>query len=176
MRITVGDIWTQPIATVVVPVNWTTNVKGLAVMGRGIAKQCSTMYPYVARQLGNAICETPYHTHVVTICTNNHTLALLPVKYHWKDKADMPLIRKGVKYLADVQRENPNWEFTLPLLGCGFGGLEVLPVLTLLSSLLPSPNAVLVLRDDTTVISKYKESFRYSTLAKRGDKSYAKVA
>lgn len=155
MRIIVGDLWEQK-GYKVIPVNLSVNNKGYAVMGRGVAKQAVDKYPSIPVRYGNFLKTNPLDTVFVD---ESLPLILLPVKHHWKEQASINLITQGLIFVRNNYSSHAPRHFVyLPLLGCGFGELEPLPVMTLMAQILLDDNFVLVLKDDT-VTRKYPYSF-----------------
>lgn len=155
MRVIVGDLWDRGNLKVI-PVNLSVNRKGEAIMGKGIASQARDKFPNLASLYGTHLMQIP-NKDVSSACLyQNMTLIMLPVKMAPSDKADIQMIRAG---LEAVKRFHPFTYIDLPLLGCGFGELEPLPVITMMASILTSDNFTLVLKDET-VVSKYESSFR----------------
>lgn len=165
MKVIVGDIWTdrQVEGQVVVPINWTFNRYGRAVMGRGVARQAADKYPDLALLLGGMIKSNP---RTPQICFHKD-LILFPVKNHWRDKADLNIIARSLWELRALQSSGTIY---FPLLGAGFGELDPVAVLTLMAYMLPSERHILVLKD-ATVAARYPESFAPSTLANRRDRT-----
>lgn len=168
MRVIVGDLWSasKDGHFIIVPINWTYNRNGNAVMGRGVAAQAAKFYPDLPGILGRYIMSQPTMPEV----TFHKDLILVPVKRHWKDTASITFIDKSLRELTEAKTCVPHEEWYLPLLGAGFGDLEPLTSLTLMASILTSDNYTLVLKD-TTVVSKYSETFKPSVLANRKDKT-----
>ena len=132
-----GDLWTfhewgQP---VVVPTNGSVNARGECVMGRGVALQAARKFPSLARDLGARIRLTD-DLRVLRFIQLN--LFAFPVKFHWREPADLVLIERSAAQLAmilDDLAENgadvPHPVY-LPRVGCGNGRLlwkNVRPVL-----------------------------------------------
>ena len=112
-------------------VNW----QGLAVMGRGVALQAAIKYPGLSNNLGAKIKlwgGAPFGG----LLSATPRLFSFPVKYHWKEKADLSLIKWSTQVLATFMRNTSNRTVFLPRPGCGNGGLdweEVEPIISRLS-------------------------------------------
>lgn len=167
MRVIVGDLWLdRPNAYRVVPINWTySKTSGLAVMGRGVAQQCATLYPEVPKQLGEAIKQTPRSPRLMGI----YRLFLLPVKFHWRDDASINMMKESLVELRNAVGES-DAEIYLPLLGAGFGGLDPLVSMTLMATILDDDRFTLVLKD-ASVEDKYAYTFRPSQSANKVDRT-----
>ena len=168
MRVIVGNLWdaSKDGHFIIVPINWTYNRKGNAVMGRGVAAQAAKFNPDLPGRLGRYIMNQPTMPEV----TFYRDLILVPVKKHWKDAASTTFIDKSLRELTEAKTCVPDEEWYLPLLGAGFGEIEPLTALTLMASILISDKYILVLKD-ATVVRKYSETFRPSVLANRNDKT-----
>ena len=134
MRVTRGDIWSPDFHIIVIPVNIGWTKTGYNVMGRGVAKQASELYPGLAKWYGSKCRSFMIHTP----CLRYDRLILFPVKplnvlapyLSWQGKANLSLIEKSTKDLAEF----PDKEIALPLVGCGNGRLsesDVLPILNM---------------------------------------------
>ena len=164
MRVIIGDLWNRVDKYyVVVPINWTCNRNGKAVMGRGVAAQAVNHYPELPSLLGKYIMNQPTLPEVLL----HAELALVPVKNHWKDLASIKLIDRSLRELVSRLSDSPYYCY-LPLLGAGFGGLEPLTSFTLMASILTSDKYTLVLRD-SSVVNRYPKTFKPSYLAQRKD-------
>ena len=132
-----GDIWTfhewgQPI---VVPTNGSVNARGECVMGRGVALQAARKFPSLPRDLGARIQLTD-DLRVLRFIQLN--LFAFPVKFNWREAADLKLIERSACQLAMIlddlaeNRANAPQTVYLPRVGCGNGRLlwkNVKPVL-----------------------------------------------
>jgi len=103
----------------------TNNKSKLAVMGRGVALQAKNHYPGLAANLGHKIViwgHAPYGG----LLSQTPMLFSFPVKYHWRDKADLSLIKWSTQVLGTYIRTlaGRNRIILLPRPGCGNGGLD----------------------------------------------------
>ncbi len=116
-----GDIWEQNKAKrwVIITTNGTLRNDGACVMGRGVAKQAADKFPNLPFQLGERIKSAGNNLNVF----EDLKIITLPVKDHWKDKADLDLIEKSLKQLvawADVPpRKHGKFYMVRP--GCSNG-------------------------------------------------------
>ena len=145
MRVVVGDLWTQPAIWRVIPTNLT------GVMGRGVARQARDRYPGLESAYKSAC--TRGEGAVWTFPEMKFGVVCLAVKRHWRDRADITMISSGLESLRHITAPT-----VLPLLGCGFGELDPLPVLVQIAASLTTDNFVLVL-PDANVVQTYPESF-----------------
>lgn len=105
----------------VIPVSCDIETKtSRAVMGTGLGKRASTMWPEVPIMLGKFLSVGGAHTYVLPIMRQpNAWTVCAPIKYTMNQKPDADLIGNmawQLRYLADMYR----WERVfLPRLGCG---------------------------------------------------------
>ena len=118
---------------------------GELVMGRGFAKSIATQHPEVPRAAGRAIkkqqnmvadVEKRYgiqHVNYLSygiipdVYIERHedyytkSIGLFQVKYHWSQPADIDLVKKSVKQLADYARifEYMDYAVNYPAIGNG---------------------------------------------------------
>src|SRR5262245_21385562 len=93
----VRDLWEQTKAYVVVPTNGDVNQKGLAVMGRGVARQAALNLPKLPMLLGRRLL----NGNRVQVFSSLR-LVTFPVKNHYNEKASLLLIEESLAELADV--------------------------------------------------------------------------
>jgi hypothetical protein len=134
-----GDLWTYPADIRVITTNGSVNSKGLAVMGRGCAKDAAIRWPESAEVLAKKIRDQGNHVHILGLPdpVENFWLVSFPVKHHWNQLADPKLIARSCAELVNVvnaleqdrwadshHQEHDHLEVVLPRPGCGFGGLR----------------------------------------------------
>lgn len=129
----VCDIWTERVHAdaVCVTTNGDVNSKGRAVMGRGVAKQASLMFPHVARKLAQLLQGNGNHVHIL-IYERTLVLVSFPVKHHYWEEADVALIAQSAHELMQLTNMMGWKRVLLPRPGCGNGGLtwaQVRPVI-----------------------------------------------
>jgi len=121
-----ANIWKfHPEFTVVIPTNGTVKKNGACVMGRGLALQAKTRYPYLQFYLGQRILGYGNHVHEF----ENFNLVSFPVKHNYYEIADLTLIEQSTNELI----KNYTRKMYLPEVGCGNGGRsweEVKPILS----------------------------------------------
>lgn len=140
MREDTGNLWTYPADAIVITTNGFVKNNGEAVMGRGCAREAAIKWPYFPRALGNAIKEQGnivfswglQEVNEENEQTNLIELITMPVKHHWREKADIELIKESAKELVEIV---DLWGFktvVMPRPGCGNGQLlweDVKPIL-----------------------------------------------
>ncbi len=128
---------------------------GSCVMGRGCAAQAKTRWPGIEHVLGSKITGLDNHVHLLTqfqpVCLflpvdkvnfDYETVPLdyhvvsFPVKHHWRDQADLDLIKRSAKELISLV-DGLGWsKVVIPRPGCGAGRLTWKTVKTALKPLL----------------------------------------
>lgn len=146
MQVVIRDIWDYTGSHwIVVP----TNLDG--PMGRGVAQQAKERYPELESAWKRECRKAPG----IAFYSWCHCI-LFPVKYHWRDKADLKLIELGLKALSGWAKPT-----ALPQIGCGFGELnwniEIEPLVQ--KYLEGKENFLLVLPPDS-VKQKYPKAFQ----------------
>lgn len=145
------DIWTRPADAICITTNGIVKQNGQCVMGRGIALGASRRYYGIATLLGKKISKKGNRVHLLTKQVEDalpylklprkegslivgvpwHIISF-PVKHHWREKADLKLIKESCSQLRKLLDKLPIEELLLPRPGCGNGGLKwkkVKPVL-----------------------------------------------
>lgn len=123
-----GDLWTynpiknplHDIPAICITTNGYVKVNGKAVMGRGIAKQCLERFPGIDKDLGWMIATRGHKV----LCFRDAIAQLIysfPTKHHWREKADLDLIKLSAEQLADMAIRRPWRVYILPRPGCSNG-------------------------------------------------------
>ena len=122
----VGDVWVaaeRDGAWVVVTTNGAVRRDGCAVMGRGVAREAASRYPNLPRLLGQRLLFEGNHVYAFASCR----VFTFPVKAHWRDRADLGLIKRSARELIEMVLE-PIPGDSAPVYsvrpGCGNGGLR----------------------------------------------------
>ena len=130
----IGDIWKYKADVKCVTTNGYVRKDGKAVMGRGVALQAVGRWPILATVLGTLLTggeNVPYIIGGPPAIP--FPVVSFPVKHHWKDKADLELIRRSAEKLVILASNHPEWKtYVIPRPGCGNGQLswsEVEPVI-----------------------------------------------
>lgn len=127
MREMQGDIWVNDIPVKVITTNGDIDMNGNAVMGAGIALQAANMMPEIKVRLAEMIKANGNVTHLLgdmTFGRSTWSMIALPVKYHWRERADMSLIENSIRELVEICDNLRYDEIALPRPGCGVGGLH----------------------------------------------------
>lgn len=141
-----ADLWTHPADIVCITTNGDVNKRGLAVMGRGVARQAVQRYGEEVQRRLAAELQHGYGLHFSCIWNGfapGKDLYAFPVKYHWYELAGLPLIRRSAEEMAQQARNNPQYIYLLPRPGCGNGGLTWAEVKPIIAPILPD-NVVIV--------------------------------
>lgn len=126
MREIYGDLWAyegRKGFKICVTTNGFVKKDGTGVCGAGVAQQASGRYPEFPRLLGQSL---QTRGNVVSLILPQ--ILSFPVKHNWYEDADIPLIAKSAKELAERARKKPDIRFILPRPGCGNGHLPWLLV------------------------------------------------
>lgn len=126
-----GNLWTLPADARCITTNGVIRPSdGAAVMGKGCALEAHGRFPGVANYLGLLLHDHGNHVHQlmqapkVPMGTGVWVLLSFPTKNHWRDNADLDLIRQSCAELMEVADLNPGWQtILLPRPGCGAGKL-----------------------------------------------------
>ena len=105
------------------------NPRGEVVMGRGIARQTRDKFPGFAERFAEDIRARGNHVFAYP----DVRIITFPVKSHWRDAAELPLIERSCQELVElVGKQLPGKEVYLPRPGCSNGRLawsDVKPIL-----------------------------------------------
>lgn len=109
----------------VIPTNLQVKKNGEAVMGAGLAKQAAERYPDLPKELGKYMTYGGLRrVHYLAF----QNVLVFPTKNHWKDPADLQLIKDMATDTADwlwsIAGDNLFVTLLVPKLGCGLGGLD----------------------------------------------------
>lgn len=134
MREVTGNIWKIEAEAIVIPTNGIVRRDGACVMGRGLALQAARRYSGLPYVLGSFICKSGNQVYHLGKWFPYEILSF-PVKHHWKQEANLELIRRSVGELQEKAAEYGIKEILLPRVGCGNGKLDWEDVKPLLSGL-----------------------------------------
>lgn len=156
----VGDLFEWGGDAICITTNGQIRKDGACVMGRGVALQATIKWPGIERVLGRQIMEGGNKVHRLTfeeggrivLCMSNESNGVhvvpwhifsLPVKHHWRDKADIKLIERSLRELTKLTE---SMRVGLPRPGCGNGGLDWNAVRPLVHRMLPEERYVIIER------------------------------
>jgi len=127
-----GDIWNVDADAICITTNGVVKKNGECVMGRGIALEAANRYPNMPKKLGELIQKYGNSVHIIGNMIRESLLKIhgitaftyvlsFPVKHHFKDIADLDIIKQScidLKNLADIM----SWQkVVLVKPGCGCG-------------------------------------------------------
>lgn len=130
MRQVTGDLWGFAeygfADVVVITTNASINKAGLAVMGRGCAKQAARRYPELPRKLAQYIETWGNRPFILkrNCEPSGFTLVTMPVKHEYFERADIDLICQSAQRLAFMADQHHWQSIVLPRAGCGNGHLS----------------------------------------------------
>jgi len=129
MREAVGNLWdyVKPCAVIGISGNGRTNSAGHAVMGRGCAREARDRFPGIDKRLGMMI--NRHGSRCFRFLMRDYetesawTLVSIPVKYDWREPADLLLIAQSCEQLSEMADKFAWSEVITVRLGCGLGAL-----------------------------------------------------
>ena len=138
-----GDLWAWPADVRIITTNGSVRRDGKAVLGRGCAREAVERHPRLPSLLGERLQAEGNHLHTFSradLLGAPYELWTFPVKHHWQERADLPLIARSVAELDARLRFGTR--YVMPRPGCGNGQLAWRAVQPLLAVL---PDTVTVL-------------------------------
>ena len=144
IRFTHGDIFAQPVETIVNPVNC------VGVAGAGLALQFRRRHPDAFQAYRRACAERrlrPGRMFMFDTGRNSpRWIVHFPTKRHWRDRSAIGDIEAGLRGLAATLASRGIRSVAIPPLGCGLGGLDWRAVRPLIADRLADlPGTVIVL-------------------------------
>lgn len=100
-------------------------------MDRGYAKEAAERFPSLPLKLGGLIRIHGNHVHYLT-----HGIHSFPVKHHWKEDADLNLIKRSAQEIQEIASKGGFKQVIIPRPGCGCGNLGWEDVKKVLESIL----------------------------------------
>jgi hypothetical protein len=119
----------------VITTNGSIRQDGLAVMGRGVANQAIGVVPGIQKALGGFLRKYGNRVGVIAGFPPQPYIVCLPVKPTWDVRADLDLIRLGLRELDALATASHWTQVVLPRPGCGNGQLQWEAVKPLLATL-----------------------------------------
>lgn len=95
---------------------------GAAVMGKGIALEAKHKISGIDFTLGKSLKDNGNHVALLKKYKGKFIFSF-PVKYYWRDKADIQLIKRSCEELNEIAIAY-NIKILLPKPGCGAGQLK----------------------------------------------------
>ena len=91
---------------------------GALVMGRGAAKEVKTLFPEVQYKLGKKIPHLGKYLYL-EIPVNSKNIGILQVKYHFKDTANLNLVKESIQAFSNQLDPNKIYKMNFPAIGNG---------------------------------------------------------
>jgi hypothetical protein len=146
MKLIKGNLWDSKDDLILVTCNSYIRKDGALVMGRGAALEMKNKFNQIDYRFGKMV--KYYYKHLgryglLWVDPNSNCAEYYPaeqlmgifqVKYHFKDNADLDLIKYSVTCLRDILSSR-YWKVSMNFPGIGYGGLSreiVLPIISLL--------------------------------------------
>jgi hypothetical protein len=132
MNEAIGDLWeAKPQFIKCITTNGDIKKNGELVMGRGVALQAKQKYPELPKLLGEHVKKNGNIAHYF----EKYNIISFPTKIHWRDKANLNLIRHSC-YQLNALLDGINKQAVLPRPGCNNGELnwerEVKPTISMI--------------------------------------------
>lgn len=147
MQVLHGNLWEQEADYYIITTNGALKSNKTAVMGRGVALQAKERFPSIDRDLGKSILRKGNTVQVIHTTSGGRKIVSLPVKHHWREKADTKLIWSSLVQLRNMAGYFSESTFVLPPPGTGNGRLPMREVLELLETVELPDNVMLVVRE-----------------------------
>lgn len=144
MNFRIGNMWSviDQAQLFLITTNSYVNQSGELVMGRGIALETKTRYPYLPKVAGDWVVNNGFQNKFYGVITDifNNNIGLFQVKLHFRSSADVSVIRSSSEMLAFIINDRGLTDVHMNYPGIGAGRLErtrVLPILEEYFSHLP---------------------------------------
>jgi len=99
-------------------------VNCVGVMGAGIALQFKLAFPSMFKAYQRACKSSSILPGSVWVWDRPPVLCVA-TKHHWRGVSRIEWIVSGIKEIVNVMEQHPLWNsIAVPLLGCGYGGLD----------------------------------------------------
>lgn len=124
MKLHTGNMWDiyEEADCFVFTGNSFVKTNGCLVMGRGMARQVLDKFPGIDRRICSKILDECCHLGTYGFVFDEK-IGVFQVKYHFKEKADVRLIRYSVKCLVAYTSKYPDKQIHMNYPGIGNGGL-----------------------------------------------------
>lgn len=143
MNFVIGNMWNDYSTAdlFLITTNAFITKEGKLVMGAGIAKEARDKFPGLDRAFGKRIKHLSKYGILISDKWPDKVLGAFQVKYHFKDKADLDLIRYSTEMLMQWLDTHAALNVHLNFPGVGNGRLDPIDVLEIIDVL---PNNVFV--------------------------------
>lgn len=139
MQFQTGNMWSafDDADLFLITTNATLRLDGELVMGRGIAYEAKARYPQLPVRAGRYLkrhkLDDNFYGILVDVLQDN-PIGLFQVKYHFKDKASLILIKESFQMLNELIPEQGYTNVHLNFPGIGHGHLNSLEVLDVIET------------------------------------------
>lgn len=139
----VGDLFQQrdDIDAIVITTNCVVRWNGLAVMGRGVARQAQERWSEAPRLLGQHLIQNGNVPTELVVGAIWYRVFTLPTKNNWRDRSDLGLIKRSLERLLPLVS---GLRVAMPRPGCANGGLDWKEVKPAIWPLLALGNFVII--------------------------------
>ena len=147
-----GNLWNVECDLRVLTTNGMIRKDGACVMGRGCAYEAKKRFPGIEFRLGKLLRE---HGNRVMrlgrygVGEARTMICSFPVKHHWKQEADLALIRRSAEQLVTVADKFGHERILIPRPGCGNGKLSWADVRPILAEILDDRFSVITFPDSS---------------------------
>jgi len=130
MKLMIGNLWdyTDKADVLIFTGNSFIKRNGELVMGRGMALEVKKRYPFVPKLIGELIRSYPnprkYGLAILENLKLPFKIGSFQVKYHFRDPANMELIRYSTSLLREYAEKNQHLTVFLNFPGIGYGRLK----------------------------------------------------
>jgi hypothetical protein len=88
-------------------------------MGRGCARQAKEVVPGIEYKLGGLLTEHGNRVMRLAVLPDGSHLGTFPVKHHWREAADLDLIKRSARQLVELADRFRYQQLLIPRPGCG---------------------------------------------------------
>jgi hypothetical protein len=138
MKVKKENLWNSNADIILITTNSFIKNDGALAMGKGAALEMKTKYPLLPFDFGKTIREKYGHLKEYNIILESSIpsrFGIFQVKYHFKDSANIELIKRSILKLQ-IMASNNDIQFAMNYPGIGFGQLsekDVFPLISMLS-------------------------------------------
>jgi hypothetical protein len=123
MKLFYDNLFSANVDVLLVTTNSFVTSKHELVMGKGAAGELYKIYPFLAKKFGERILNTCGNLGKYGVIVMEN-IGIFQTKYHFKDNADLELIKYSTSLLRDFAVRKPELIFGLNFPGIGCGHLQ----------------------------------------------------
>ena len=137
MRVITAELFDQSDSLFVVTTNGNLRRNNTLVMGAGAAAEAKRAFRDIERLAGTAILAKSVKRdyYLYGFLQISPLLGIFQTKDHWRNKADLNIIRMSTVLLTEWCYENPTTQVRMNFPGIGLGGLSESEVLKIIADL-----------------------------------------